>query len=175
MKSLFLFLTCLFFSYSALADETTTNSPTFWHKVGTAVTPIPTNSYYKSFETDITEYGIYGTDNHFGGGLRGQYWTSTGIGAGLDLSFYNQQLTYTSVSLQARTVLGPVSFGLEAGTGVNMANVKGVQAQTGFDLTYQTQNHNLFGINFHPRYFGEFQNITGTTGNRFLLGLQQSF
>ena len=180
MKSLFLFLICLFISYAALADETT-NNPSIWrmgvHKLKAAAnaTIIPTNSLYKAFETDITEYGIYGTGNHFGGGLRGQYWTTTGIGAGLDLSFYNQQLTYTSVSLQARTVLGPVSFGLEAGTGVNLSNVKGVQAQTGFDLTYQTQNHNLFGINFHPRYFGEFQNITGTAGNRFLLGLQQSF
>lgn len=175
MKSLFLFLACLFISYSALADETT-NNPSFWHKVGTAVTPIPTNSYYKSFETDVTEYMIVG-NNHFGGGLRGQYWTTSGIGAGLDLAYFNNQVTYTSVSLQARTVVGPVSFGIEAGTGVNMSNPndKGVQAQTGFDLTYQTSNNKILGMNFNPRFFGEFQNITGQTGNRFLFGLQQSF
>jgi len=97
----------------------------------------------------------------------------------MDLSYYNNELTYASVSLQGRTVVGPISFGLEAGTGTDLANAKNVQAQTGFDLTYQMSPHeiNLYFLKFsvHPRFFGEFQNITGQTGNRFLFGLQQSF
>jgi hypothetical protein len=164
-------------------DTTNAYQPTpgFWHKVGTALTPIPTNSYYSASEVVLGVYGVYQTAPSLKGstseGIRLQYWTTTAIGAGIDLSYDNnsKQLTYTSATLNGRTVVGQFSYYIEIGTGYNL-DTGSLVAQTGAGMTYQMSlKTELWIVPVHPRFFIEVQNVSSTKGVNFLFGVQQTF
>lgn len=111
LLTILLAVSCLT-GYSQTTNSGTIGGSNGWYSfIGSALNflaPNPTNGLFNADEFDVTTYGVL-RDDRFGGGIAVSYWFNTGIGSSLRIDAFENDVTFTEVSMVARTTFGPIS------------------------------------------------------------------